>query len=184
MKKIITVSGSAQHGKDTFAKYAAEYFEEYCQKSLIIHHADYLKYIAKQYMGWNGEKDEEGRHLLQQLGTEMVRDKISPTYWVDKTCDIIKICWDMYDYAFIPDTRFRNEIETLKSEFGEKVYCVHITRLDFNNCLTEEQRKHKSEIDLDGYPFDSYERVINDETMANAIENARNFVKYSPYYLY
>ena len=108
MIRIFLISGKAQHGKDTVANLLKEKFE---RKSLIIHNADYLKYIAKQYMGWDGSKDESGRRLLQWLGTDKVRNELKkPLFWIEKTCDTIEILRDKFDYFFVPDTRFRNEI--------------------------------------------------------------------------
>ncbi len=39
-------------------------------KVLIAHYADLVKYVAKTFFEWNGEKDEYGRSLLQHIGTE------------------------------------------------------------------------------------------------------------------
>ena len=64
MKKIVVIGGNANHGKDTFGKYLKEQLEQSSNKVLIMHFADYLKYICKQYFQWNGEKDIEGRTLL------------------------------------------------------------------------------------------------------------------------
>lgn len=62
--KIICISGHAQHGKDTFAKMLEEELELRNQKVLVTHYADLVKYICKQFFGWDGQKDEAGRHLL------------------------------------------------------------------------------------------------------------------------
>ena len=64
---VITVSAKAQHGKDSFATAFKKIAEENENKVLIIHYGDILKYVCKQYFGWNGEKDEVGRTLLQHV---------------------------------------------------------------------------------------------------------------------
>jgi hypothetical protein len=61
---IITVSAKAQHGKDSFAESFKGIVEKNEEKVLVIHYADVLKYICKQYFGWNGEKDEYGRRFI------------------------------------------------------------------------------------------------------------------------
>lgn len=63
-----SVSGLAGSGKDTFADILCK--EESYHKD---HFAFDLKNIAKEYFNWNGEKDDKGRVLLQQLGTEVGR---------------------------------------------------------------------------------------------------------------
>ena len=59
------ISGKMRHGKDTCAQFIKEELERMDKRVLIIHYADYLKFILKQYFGWDGEKNEEGRKLLQ-----------------------------------------------------------------------------------------------------------------------
>lgn len=58
MKKVICISGKAQHGKDTTATILKAALEGRNNKVLIFHYADLLKYLCKEYFGWNGEKDE------------------------------------------------------------------------------------------------------------------------------
>ena len=139
------VSGKAQHGKDTLALAAKEYLEDKGKRVLIMHYADYMKYIAKEYFGWNGKKDSVGRNLLQQLGTNLVR-KVDENYWVDTAI------------------RFPNEIERMK-EAGFNVLSLRVKRPNFDSPLLEEQQKHPSETALDNYSFDCV--IMNDSTISN-----------------
>lgn len=154
MKKatVITISGKARHGKDTSAQILKSFLENAGKKVLIIHYADYLKFICKQYFGWNGEKDLAGRTLLQLVGTEKVRAK-EPDFWVSIVDKFMNVFQDDYDYFIIPDTRFPNEIEFLKKA-GWIVMTIKVIRPDFDNGLTEKQRNHPSETALDDYEFD------------------------------
>ena len=70
--KVICISAKAQHGKDTSAAILKEIYEANGKRVLITHYADLLKYICKNFFGWNGEKDDYGRTLLQQVGTNIV----------------------------------------------------------------------------------------------------------------
>ena len=65
--KVITISGYAQAGKDLSAQLIKEKMALRGKKVLILHYGDYLKFIAKEYFGWDGKKDEKGRTLLQCL---------------------------------------------------------------------------------------------------------------------
>jgi hypothetical protein len=151
MKRIFLISGKAQSGKDT----TADFIKQALPNTLIIHNADYMKYMAKTYLGWNGVKDEEGRNILQQLGTDKVRvGTCKPMFWTWLVCEVIEILQNDFDYFCIPDTRFPNEIYLPKARFGDKVISIHIERPDHNNGLTEEQKKHPSETALDGFKFD------------------------------
>lgn len=168
--QIITISAKAQHGKDYTANLLKEELEDIGYSVLICHYADLLKYICKQFFGWDGKKNEEGRTLLQKVGTEGVR-KVKPDYWVDFIKDILTFFPYEWDYVIIPDTRFPNEIESLVID-GFNVTTIRVERPNFENNLTEEQRNHASETSLDDYLFDY--KIINDGTpegMKNQINN-------------
>ena len=151
--KVITISGYAQAGKDLSAQILKEKLEESGKKVLILHYADYLKFVAKQYFGWDGNKDENGRSLLQWIGTEKIRS-IMPNFWVNIVGQLILVLKNDFDYFIIPDSRFPNEIKLM--EFNFDTLSIHVTRLDYDNGLTEQQKKHPSEIALDGWEFDYY----------------------------
>ena len=157
--KIVTISAKAQHGKDYTASLLKDGLEDLGFSVLVCHYADLLKYICKQFFGWDGQKNEEGRTLLQKVGTEGVR-KVKPDYWVDFIIDILTFFYNEWDYVIIPDTRFPNEIEKMRDRFD--CSCVHVSRPGFENSLTEEQRNHPSETALDGYLFDH--ELTNDGT--------------------
>ena len=154
MKQIFLISGKAQHGKDSAAQILKKYLHGH---SLILHYADYLKYIAKEYMEWNGLKDESGRTLLQKLGTEKVRMELKwPMFWVERVCDVIEILQNDYEYFLVPDMRYINEMFYPKARFPNMVTSIRVKRFNFENDLTLEQRNHISETELENYPHDYY----------------------------
>lgn len=164
--KIITISAKARHGKDFTASLIKMQLEEQGNRVLITHFADLLKHICKTFFSWNGLKNEEGRTLLQTVGTDTIRHKC-PDYWVDFLMGVFRLFPDEWDYVIIPDTRFPNENDKPKNEFD--VITVRVERPNFDNGLTEEQKNHESEIALDDYMFDY--RIINngDETINGEI---------------
>ena len=149
---IVTISGKAEAGKDMCAGIMREALVASGRTALIIHQADYLKYICKTYFGWDGVKDNKGRTLLQEVGTNLVRAKY-PNYWVDATMRTVLILEHMYEFFLIPDCRFPNEIDVPRNA-GFDVASVLVVRTDHVNSLTEEQREHPSETALDNYDFD------------------------------
>lgn len=174
MVNVITISGKARHGKDTFAKMLKSILESKDKKVLILRYADYLKMICKDYFGWNGEKDEAGRTLLQQVGTNKIRAK-DPDFWVKIVNELITVLEDDFDYFIIPDTRFPNEISYLKTH-DKKVVTVKVIRDNFESELTKEQKNHPSETALDDYKFDIIVRASNlRELEDNAGRIVRNF---------
>ena len=151
---VIPIIGKARNGKDTFAQYLKEKLEEKGKKVLVIRYADYLKFVLEKYYGWNGKKDEEGRTLLQHIGTDVCR-KNNPNTWVNVVVELVKGLGDSIEYVLIPDARFENEIGCwYKEEF--EVVSVRVVRLnedgsEFDNGLTKEQKEHPSETSLDDY---------------------------------
>ncbi len=159
MRNFICISGKAQNGKDTSAEIFKNELVIRGHSVLVIHQADLLKYICKAFFNWNGEKDEAGRTLLQQVGTNVIR-KVEPDFWVDFIAKVTGFFRDTWDYIIIPDTRFPNELEKLKAN-DANVFHVRVIRKDFKSPLTEEQQRHPSETALDGIESDF--TLINDK---------------------
>lgn len=152
MKKVFLISGFARSGKDTLADIMMKKLNG---KSIKIAMADYLKYMATKYYGWDGKKDEKGRSILQWLGTDRIREELNlDTFHVRRVCEDIKIIEDMYDYIFIPDVRFKNEMYYTMAKFPEQTTSIRVHRLGFESPLTEEQKQHRSEIGLLDFKHD------------------------------
>ena len=161
MTHFILCSGRARHGKDTSAEIIKDNLEARGYRVLVTHYADLLKFICKNFFGWNGEKDDAGRTLLQNIGTNCIRAQ-DPDYWVDFVANLIRMFPDRYDFVIIPDTRFPNEIDRI-SDAGFPVTHVRIVREGFESQLTEEQKRHPSETALDNSTPDF---VIKNTTMS------------------
>lgn len=188
--KIILISGKARSGKDTFAQLFKENAEKDNKKCLIIKYGDILKFVCSKYFNWNGEKDEAGRTLLQQVGTNLIRKNNSDT-WVNCIIELVKGLRTEFDYVLIPDVRFYNEIIKWKEQEFDCV-TVRINRwketenrkiVAFDNGLTEEQKNHPSETALDNYNFDynidncEYETYLKDICLLyNELEGKGNIM--------
>ena len=151
--KVITISGKAQNGKDTTAGLLKAALEADGYKVLITHYADLLKYICKQFFGWDGQKDDAGRHILQYVGTDIIRQK-RPDYWVGFVTSILEL--------------FPNEIDYLK-EAGLDTVNLRVVRKNFKSPLTPEQQAHPSETALDDVEPDYY--ITNNGSMTDLKRN-------------
>lgn len=152
--KVICISGKAQNGKDTTAGIIRGELEADGFRVLVAHYADLVRYISKTFFGWNGEKDEVGRTLLQYVGTDIVRSK-QPDYWVDFIISVLNFFPSEWDYVLIPDCRFNNEIECMKNAGFDTLH-IRVVRQNFTSPLTEEQQQHPSETALDDTIPDAY----------------------------
>ena len=160
---VIVISGKAQHGKDTTAGFLRCSLEADGYSVLIVHYGDLVKYVCKMYFGWNGEKDEYGRTLLQYAGTDIIRAQ-NEDYWVKFVGDMLTFFKGEWDYVLIPDCRFPNEVNYLK-EIGLDITHIRIIRDGFKSPLTEEQQQHPSETALDDVGADIY--IHNDGTLSD-----------------
>lgn len=175
--KIYCITGKAGSGKDTFAQIMKEELQagedNGYKRVLITHYADLLKYICKAFFGWDGQKDEVGRRLLQYVGTDVIR-RHNPGYWVDFIAEVLALFHDQWDYVLIPDCRFPNEYYGLVDK-GFDATLIRITRPDLVSSLTAEQQRHASETSMDD--MDVYYEVLNDSTLDHLRKIARDILE-------
>lgn len=159
MKKIILISGKARSGKDTLADYLKKQLELKGEKIAITCFAKDLKRLLMDFYGWDGvTKDKYWRTQLQKKGTDETQiEKKLWNIWAKRTAEDIQIIENDFDYILIPDCRFRKEITYMQSAFPDNTEALRIIREDdFDNGLTDEQKNHISETDLDNFTFDHY----------------------------
>lgn len=181
MKGTIILSGKSGSGKDMVAGFMKEELAKHGKKALVMHFADALKWILREYFNWDGKKDEVGRTLLQTIGTDMVR-AAHPGYWTGIVVGFIQAMepYSNFDVAIIPDARFDNEVdialENLKNCVSVRIERKNSDGTDWiNPTLTEEQRKHPSETSLDCFAFDYV--IHNDEGLDTLKESAITVLK-------
>lgn len=170
--KILNISGKARHGKTSVAEIIKNVLEKKGKKVLIINYADTLKFYCKEYFGWDGKKNDEGRSILQRIGTDIVRQR-DPDFWVKCVDNFLSVFGEDFDLVIIPDCRFVNECEHFRLVYP--VMNIRVERLDFENDLTEEQRNHPSETALNGYSFNYY---LESESGLDKLESTvKSFLK-------
>lgn len=164
--KLYFISGKARSGKSTVAEILKEIYIQKGKSAAILSHARYHKDYAKAFFGWDGREETKPRELLQQLGTEIIREKLNmPLFFVNRVTEDIKILSYFFDVLIISDTRFKQEIDIQRERFNN-IIAINVIRNNFDNGLTEQQKKHASEIDLDDY--DKFNYIIeNDGTIGN-----------------
>lgn len=149
--KLICISGKAGAGKDTVGCMIADYLCFNGHTAGVIHNADLVKMICTTLFGWNGIKDEAGRKLLQEVGTDIVRAQ-DPDYWVRSVYDIVNLFQEKFEYIVIPDCRFPNEIEYHRDR-GLYALSVRVEREDITQ-YSPERLSHISETAMDHYLHD------------------------------
>ena len=169
--RLYLMWGKARHGKDTFSAYLKEAYEENGKKLIVTQLSKYIKYYAREMTGWNLTEEDKPRALLQELGTQVIREKLGKEDLLIKRIIVdVDVFSCFYDAIVISDVRLKKEVEDLRVAFPDLV-AIHIERPDFDNGLTEEQKNHKTEIDLDDY--DKFDVNIINTTLEKLKEDAR-----------
>lgn len=186
---IIGLCGKKQSGKNTFAKLAREYairigeialadaLKEFC--------IEYLGLSRKNCFGTDADKNQiigtwgrmfnqnillefnkntlaplSAREVLQVVGTEIFRRNFWDDIWIDILLRKVKTMERKYDFIFITDVRFPNEVDRLKTS-GAK-----IVRL-FRDTGCSNSISHASELSMDTIPLDKFDYIVSKEQNMN-----------------
>lgn len=161
--KIYILSGKARAGKDTTAGFLKSEYEKLGKSVIVLQFSSYIKEYAKKISDWDGSEETKPRELLQKLGTDIIRKNLGSDFFVRKLIEDIKVYSYFFDIIIISDCRFKIEIEMPKKEFSN-IKAINIIRPNFDNGLTEEQKHHATEVDLDDYD-NFYKKIINDGSL-------------------
>ena len=160
---VILISGKAGSGKSYVADKIMSLLDEL--KGIWKIRASFatnVKSAATNYFGWDGEKDDKGRQLLQNIGS--IGRIYNKDLWVESTFS------DIYDTTFgiplnvivIDDWRFPNESEYLEKRF--KVWKIRIISEKFNSLKGTPRENDISETALDNYDGFDIE-IVNNSTL-------------------
>ena len=104
---IFLISGRARNGKGTVSKLLKEKLEEKNFKVCEIQVMRTLKGYLKDYFDWDGTEETKPRKMLQQIGTDIIREKMNKEYFhIDRLfvfCCYCLVCCDCYHFVNIVD---------------------------------------------------------------------------------
>lgn len=158
--QIYIICGKAKAGKDT----AASFLQKNIKNSVILSITDPLKEYAKKVTGWNGDEKNKPRDFLQTLGVDVIQSKIDPNFLIRRVIEDIQVMSFYKNVIIISGVRLKREIEMIKKAFSN-VVCMKIVRPNQDNGLTNKQKNHITEKDLDNYLVDY--TIINDGDLEN-----------------
>ena len=164
--KIFIISGKARSGKGEISKIITEYYKD--KKCITISFGHYIKDYAKRVSNWDGSEENKPRELLQQLGIELVKEKINDKLFINRILEDIEIFSYFYDIIIVNDARLLDEIETLKRVYNNSI-SIRVTRNN-DNKLTQKEKNHITETNLDNYNnfdykienSDNYQKLVSD----------------------
>lgn len=171
--KIFVIAGKARNGKDTVGDFIQEYYQN--SKTIRLQYSHYIKEYAKRISDWDGREETKPRELLQQLGTQLIREQIDEMLFVRRMCEDIQVYSYFFDVIVISDVRLELEITTIRKQFSN-VTVLYVERPNFETELSESQQKHRTETGLDHFNDYDY-RIINDGTLQDLQKKVNTIVK-------
>ena len=169
-KVIIAVSGRAGAGKDTFGKAVIDALNV---KAVRMAFADHLKEQAKM-LGWDGQKDQKGRSLLQHLG-DVLREYHGADYFAEYLTN--QVASSDAQVIVVTDLRYKKELEALQKlaeRENDILVTVKIIRTEAYE-MTAAQEKHSSENDLNGINMNV--TIVNNGSMEELDTQVKAFIK-------
>lgn len=160
--KIYLLCGKARTGKNTVGRIIKEELENTNHKVCEIQIMRTLKGYIKDYFNWDGNEDTKPRKLLQQLGYDVIREKLGlENFHIDRLTEDIKILSNYFDTFIVSDVRLPHEIEEIKNRFNNTV-SINIVKDNYISPLDKEEANHITETALDNYDNFDYKIINND----------------------
>lgn len=157
---LILISGRARNGKGLVSSIIKEELEKRGNKVCEIQVMRTLKGYLKDYFDWDGKEETKPRKQLQQIGTEIIREKMNkPFFHINRLVEDIEVLGNFYNYFIVNDIRLPLEIETLKEKFPNSI-SINVTRIGYVSPLEVSEQVHITELALNDYKKFDYE-IIN-----------------------
>ena len=160
--KLYLICGKARAGKDTFAKLIKQVEVKDNNKVCILKLTAPLYSWVEDYFNYDKEKDEKPRELLQTLGYDILQLKLKKKdFLLDYLITTIEVLDNYYDVGLITDGRLVHEIEVLKEKYPN-IKTILLTNMK-DNKLTNKEKSHQTEIDLDDYK--DFDYIVENKDM-------------------
>lgn len=168
MTLIIGIIGTKGSGKDTLADFlvamhpgAVKYsmatpIKRACKELFLLSDKQLSDPVRKEAPS-NMWPDWTPRRMMQWLGTDVFRDQVDPHFWIKHAAHVIRSC--QADIMIIPDIRFINEAEMIRSQPSHLL--IRIVRDS-----TIKVDTHASETEMDSIPSEWISaKIFNNGTL-------------------
>ena len=154
---IYLLVGKAGSGKN----YVANILKQRLPNSVITSLSKYIKLFALELGLWDGNDNNKPREFLQNTG-DLMR-AVDPNFLTKRLLEDIKIYEKLnITNVIVSDVRLINEIEYLTKNLDNTI-TIRINSLDNKRKLTDKEKNHLTEIELDNYKNFDYILNNNDE---------------------
>ncbi len=173
--KIFVIGGKAKSGKNTFGEFLKEELKDYGYKPCVMHITEPLYAYARNYFSWNENEDKKPREFLQKMGTDIIKNKLGKKdFLLNRLFEDIEILNTFFDTFIIVDARMIDEFKTIKRKYSD-VVTIKLERHNYKDELTEEEKNHITEHEIDKY--DDFDYVIENKDLLTLKESAMELVR-------
>ena len=163
--KIFILSGKAKSGKNEVARIIEKYYGR--ENCIQVAYAYYLKDYLVRMGKYNESEKTKHRGLLQEFGFDFLGKQIDSKFLIHRVLEDIEVFSYFYDVIIITDARLIDEIEIPKQKYNN-ITTIRVKSKNEND-LTEEERKHITEIGLDTYT--NFDYVIENDSDLEQLKN-------------
>lgn len=156
---VFLISGRARNGKGLVSNIIKENLESKGFKVCKIQVMRTLKGYLKDYFNWDGNEETKPRKMLQEIGTDIIREKLNkPNFHINRLIEDIEILSNFFNIFIVDDIRLPLEIETLKEVYPNSI-SINVTREGYISPLKVSEQVHITELALNDYKNFDYEIV-------------------------
>ena len=144
--RVFLIAGKAGCGKDEVAKLIKSKLDN----TIITGLSKYIKLFALELTNWDGNDNNKPREFLQTMGDKLRacrKDYLTKRLYED--IEIYKR--EGISNVIVSDVRLIDEIEYFKSKEELEVITIRVNGENSKRCLTNEEKNHITEIELDNY---------------------------------
>lgn len=172
--KIFILTGKAKTGKTTFGNYLREELKQLGYKPCVMQLTNPLYSYAANYFDWDPNSEEKPREFLQKMGTDIIKEKLGKkTFLLDRLNEDIEILKDFFDTFIITDIRYPEEIDYFKKKY-KNVCSIKLLRSDYEDNLTDDERKHITETAMDN--IDNFNYILENQSLLSLKNTAHSIV--------
>lgn len=155
LKHVFIICGKARSGKNEVSNYLEKILKNTVSLSITKSLKDYAMLISD----WDGREETKPRTLLQTLGIDIIQKQIDDHFLIKRILQDIEVLSFYKENIFITGVRLEEEIRSIQENYPNTIV-LKVVRPNFDNKLTEKEKEHITENDLNTYKPD-YE-IIND----------------------
>ena len=154
--RLFLVAGKAGSGKNE----VANIIKSKLDNTVITGFSKYIKLFALELTNWDGNDNNKPREFLQTMGDKLRACR--EDYLTKRLLEDIEIYKrEGISNVVVSDVRLINEIEYFKNNDNLEVITIRVNCDDSKRCLTDEEKKHHTEIELDDY--NGYDYIIENK---------------------